>query len=131
MTTVLARGVVKPEAVASNCDDIIVVVDLGQPVAQTTHQCVDRLFRDPDALLLGPDGVYHFVPAADGAPRVIEQLQETKLGQRERGIQLLSGDPHLTPVAVQDQTSAQRWRTWSSGTVASVPIKRNLTLKAI
>ena len=90
---------------ATDCDNILMIVEFGKPIAQSANQGIDCLFRDTKPLCVRPDSIDNLISATDRSIRLAQQVQEPELGQREWGGQLLSEDPHLSAVAIDGQPS--------------------------
>ena len=63
--------IVEAEAVAAHGNDVVVIVQLCQTIAQAAHQGVDCLFGDAQAIGARPDDLHDGVTAANGAFGVI------------------------------------------------------------
>ena len=89
----------------ADSDNVLMIIDLSESITEAAYQGVDRLFRDAEPLGVWPHDVDDLVSTADGAVSLGQQFQKSELGQRQRGTQLLSDDPDLSPVTVNDQAA--------------------------
>ena len=71
-------------------DDVFMIIYLGKPIAQATNKGIDSLFRDANALGVGPNDVDYLISAADCPGCLVQHVQEAELRQREWWRKLLA-----------------------------------------